>query len=517
MSDSATIARRRAGLLIPLFSCASTAELGHRRHRRHSSRHRLAGRRRQRMLQLLPTQRDGARPAVAVFGDQRDGDRSDLHHAAERAGVRRARRRRRRSTMPIATQLAAVRQRAAVDHASVRALKQTRAPARRSTASSSVEWRRDTARARELRRVRQRAGVVDRGLRAVSRAPRARAASGPGPNGPRRCSGASRPRSIARAASLRDEVLFQQYLQWLADVAVADRARRDTHGVALFGDLPFMVDGDSADVWARQHQFRLDASVGAPPDAFSATGQDWGMPVYRWDVIAAEDFRWLRERARRSADLYDGYRVDHLVGFYRTYGRPRDGGAAVLHAGRRARAARARRAAARSVPPERRRDHRRGSRHRARLRPRVARAARRPRLPRVPLGAPLAHEGQPFRDPLEYPPVSRSRLPARTTPNRWPSGGKPPTKTSGSSVSELPTIQRLTGDAGLLESPYDPTVRDVLARSAVRVGIRSAAAADAGRVRLARSHQRAGDRHRRELDVQAAMALRPFGRGSRGA
>src|SRR5262249_26413152 len=63
----------------------------------------------------------------------------------------------------------------------------------------------------------------------------------------------------------------------------------------------------------------------APPDAFSATGQDWGMPVYRWDAIAADDFRWLRDRARRSADLYDGYRIDHLVGFYRTYGQPRDG------------------------------------------------------------------------------------------------------------------------------------------------------------------------------------------------
>ena len=49
------------------------------------------------------------------------------------------------------------------------------------------------------------------------------------------------------------------------------------------------------------------------------------MPVYRWDVIAAQDFRWLRERARRGADLYDGYRIDHLVGFYRTFGRPRDG------------------------------------------------------------------------------------------------------------------------------------------------------------------------------------------------
>src|SRR4029077_19506581 len=61
-----------------------------------------------------------------------------------------------------------------------------------------------------------------------------------------------------------------------------------------------------------------------------ATGQDWGMPVYRWDALAAEDYRWLRERARRSADLYDGYRVDHLVGFYRTYGRMKEGGEGVF-------------------------------------------------------------------------------------------------------------------------------------------------------------------------------------------
>jgi 4-alpha-glucanotransferase len=87
-----------------------------------------------------------------------------------------------------------------------------------------------------------------------------------------------------------------------------------------------MVSGDSADVWARQDEFRLDASVGVPPDAFSETGQDWGLPVYRWDVLTERDCDWLRLRARRNAALYDGYRVDHLVGFYRTYFRPHDGG-----------------------------------------------------------------------------------------------------------------------------------------------------------------------------------------------
>jgi 4-alpha-glucanotransferase len=125
-------------------------------------------------------------------------------------------------------------------------------------------------------------------------------------------------------AELADEIVFRQYLQWLAGDQWGT-ARDQTGPVALFGDLPFMVSGDSADVWARQDEFRMDASVGVPPDAFSNTGQDWGLPVYRWDVFAQRDFDWLRDRAHRNADLFDGYRVDHLVGFYRTYFRPHDG------------------------------------------------------------------------------------------------------------------------------------------------------------------------------------------------
>ena len=123
---------------------------------------------------------------------------------------------------------------------------------------------------------------------------------------------------------LADDILFRQYVQWVAGDQWG--SARDAAGrVALFGDLPFMVSGDSADVWSRQDEFRIDASVGVPPDAFSETGQDWGLPVYRWDVLAERDFDWLRHRARRNADLYDGYRVDHLVGFYRTYFRPQGG------------------------------------------------------------------------------------------------------------------------------------------------------------------------------------------------
>lgn len=132
------------------------------------------------------------------------------------------------------------------------------------------------------------------------------------------------PAALAEARRTYErDIRFSQYVQWIADEQW--RAARMRAGIGLFGDLPFMVSGDSADVWARQDEFHIDASVGTPPDAFSKTGQNWGLPVYRWDVMQANGYAWLRARARRAAALYDGYRIDHVVGFYRTYVRPPGG------------------------------------------------------------------------------------------------------------------------------------------------------------------------------------------------
>jgi len=138
---------------------------------------------------------------------------------------------------------------------------------------------------------------------------------------------ASRNRAAMAAARRKHhaEILYRSWLQWVADLQWR-AARQAAKPVSLLGDLPFMVDGDSADVWGHADEFDLDAAVGAPPDAFSEDGQNWGLPVYRWEVLRERGFDWLRQRAQRSADLYDGYRVDHLVGFYRTYVFPRDGG-----------------------------------------------------------------------------------------------------------------------------------------------------------------------------------------------
>jgi 4-alpha-glucanotransferase len=130
-----------------------------------------------------------------------------------------------------------------------------------------------------------------------------------------------RPAALETArGELEQEILFHQYTQWLADEQWA-AAREALPGVRLLGDFPFAVSTDSADVWAHQHLFRFDRTTGTPPDAFSATGQNWGLPVYRWDVMAAENDGWLRQRARRMSRLFDGYRLDHLVGFFRTYSR----------------------------------------------------------------------------------------------------------------------------------------------------------------------------------------------------
>jgi 4-alpha-glucanotransferase len=120
------------------------------------------------------------------------------------------------------------------------------------------------------------------------------------------------------------EILFRQYLQWIAHTQWAE-ARRQSPGLRISGDFPFGVASDSADVWANQALFSLEGSVGAPPDAFSEDGQNWQLPVYRWDVIEEQDDAWFGSRARRAADLFDMFRVDHVVGLFRSWIFPRDG------------------------------------------------------------------------------------------------------------------------------------------------------------------------------------------------
>jgi 4-alpha-glucanotransferase len=124
---------------------------------------------------------------------------------------------------------------------------------------------------------------------------------------------------------LKDTIDKLAFAQFIADAQWQEgRKTANALGVKVLGDLPFMVAEDSADVWSLQRFFRFDANVGVPPDAYSAEGQDWGLPVPRWDEMRAAGDPWLRQRSERAAELYDAFRVDHVVGLYRTYARPHD-------------------------------------------------------------------------------------------------------------------------------------------------------------------------------------------------
>jgi 4-alpha-glucanotransferase len=136
-------------------------------------------------------------------------------------------------------------------------------------------------------------------------------------------------REAAALAGAREdlavEIGYRKYVQWIASEQWT-RARADAAPVRVLGDLPFMISADSPDVWTQQNEFHFDATVGVPPDAFSETGQDWGLPPWRWEVMKDDGFEWMSRRARRSAALFDGFRLDHLVGLYRTFLRPLDPG-----------------------------------------------------------------------------------------------------------------------------------------------------------------------------------------------
>ncbi len=102
-------------------------------------------------------------------------------------------------------------------------------------------------------------------------------------------------------------------VQW-----IAVREAAAAHGIRILGDIPIYVAPDSADVWLNQGQFQLDddgglvVQSGVPPDYFSADGQLWGNPVYRWDVMAADGYSWWIERLRRCVELSDIVRIDHF-------------------------------------------------------------------------------------------------------------------------------------------------------------------------------------------------------------
>jgi len=133
-----------------------------------------------------------------------------------------------------------------------------------------------------------------------------------------------------RQAAIANRQNFFSYVQWISyQQWRAIKSYAEERGVALMGDIPFGVSYYSADVFARPDEFVLDWCGGAPPepyfkdDAFTQKwGQNWGIPLYRWDKMRANNFEWWRERVRAVRRVFHLFRIDHVLGFYRIYAFP---------------------------------------------------------------------------------------------------------------------------------------------------------------------------------------------------
>ena len=122
------------------------------------------------------------------------------------------------------------------------------------------------------------------------------------------------------------EIRYHEFIQWQFAVQWNElKVYCKSKGIRLIGDIPMFVAHQSADVWAHPEFFKLDADgnpsvvAGVPPDYFSKTGQLWGLPVYRWDVLAQQKYSWWIERIRIALRRFDLVRLDHFIGFVRTF------------------------------------------------------------------------------------------------------------------------------------------------------------------------------------------------------
>ena len=121
---------------------------------------------------------------------------------------------------------------------------------------------------------------------------------------------------------LKDEIRFYSFVQYIfAGQWNALRSYAHQNNITIIGDVPIYVPLDSADVWSNPELFQLDEKLdpivvaGCPPDAFSADGQLWGNPIYRWDLMQQEGYGWWIRRLAAAGKLYDVVRMDHFRGF----------------------------------------------------------------------------------------------------------------------------------------------------------------------------------------------------------
>ena len=119
---------------------------------------------------------------------------------------------------------------------------------------------------------------------------------------------------------LYKEVAFWYFVQFNLDQQMrAAHAYARKNRVILKGDIPIGISRDGVEAWVEPKYFNLNGQAGAPPDDFSADGQNWGFPTYNWDEMLADGCSWWVRRFRKMAEYFDAYRIDHVLGFFRIW------------------------------------------------------------------------------------------------------------------------------------------------------------------------------------------------------
>ena len=119
------------------------------------------------------------------------------------------------------------------------------------------------------------------------------------------------------------KIAIYYFIQYHLDrqlAAVSKYARKQ--GVVLKGDIPIGISRNSVEAWTEPYYFNLNGQAGAPPDDFSANGQNWGFPTYNWDVMEKDNYAWWMRRFRKMSEYFDAYRIDHILGFFRIWEMP---------------------------------------------------------------------------------------------------------------------------------------------------------------------------------------------------
>ena len=126
--------------------------------------------------------------------------------------------------------------------------------------------------------------------------------------------------ATVKALKIDKDVEFWFFVQYNLDQqmhAAHEYARQ--HHVILKGDIPIGISRDGVEAWVEPKYFNLNGQAGAPPDPFSADGQNWGFPTYNWDEMMKDDCVWWTRRFRKMAQYFDAYRIDHVLGFFRIW------------------------------------------------------------------------------------------------------------------------------------------------------------------------------------------------------